>query len=188
MSRNVGIGIIRAILACLIFVALVCVGLSREIGKAFTKPDGSTAVATQASPQTASRSIPPPAAPATSSRAVTLQGDRLEHFQVEARIDGRPLDLMVDTGASTIALRESLAARLGIFPRPSDYTGRTQTANGIAKVAPIMLSRVGVNGITVRDVNAHVMPDSSLGVNLLGMSFLSRVKFSHDRGRLILEQ
>jgi aspartyl protease family protein len=187
MSRNVGIGIMRAILACLIFVAVVCVGLSREISKSFTKPDGSTAVATQASPQAASRSIPQPA-PAASSRTITLQSDRQGHFQVEARVDVRPLDLMVDTGASTIALRESSAARLGIFPKPSDYTGRTQTANGIAKVAPIMLSRVEINGITVRDVRAHVLPDSSLGTNLLGMSFLSRVKFSHDRGRLILEQ
>ncbi len=177
----------RAVLAFLIFVAVVCVGLSREISKAFTKPDTSAAVATQAASLAAPRSIPQPAA-STSSRTVTLQGDRLGHFQVEARVDGRPLDLMVDTGASTIALRESSAARLGIFPKPSDYTGRTQTANGIAKVAPVMLSRVEVNGITVRDVRAHVMPDSSLGVNLLGMSFLSRVKFSHDRGRLILEQ
>ena len=131
-----------------------------------------------------------PTAPANSngSRTVMLQGDSRGHFQVDARVDGRLIDFMVDTGATTIALRESSAARLGIFPKPSDYTGRTQTANGIAKVAPIMLSRVEVNGITVRDVRAHVLPDSSLGVNLLGMSFLSRVKWTHDKGRLVLEQ
>ena len=45
-----------------------------------------------------------------------------------------------------------------------------------------------VNGITVRDVNAAVIPDEQLKTNLLGMSFLSRVKWSYDRGRLMLEQ
>ena len=51
-----------------------------------------------------------------------------------------------------------------------------------------MLNRVEVNGITVRDVMAFVMPDEGLSTNLLGMSFLSRVKWTHDKGRLVLEQ
>ena len=50
------------------------------------------------------------------------------------------------------------------------------------------LDRVELNGITVRDVEALVMPDEALSTNLLGMSFLSRVKWAHDRGRLVLEQ
>jgi aspartyl protease family protein len=94
----------------------------------------------------------------------------------------------VDTGASLIVLRESAANSLGIFPRPSDYTGRSSTANGIAKFAPVRLNQVEVNGITVRDVEAAVMSDEALKVNLLGMSFLAKVKFTHDRGRLLLEQ
>ena len=134
------------------------------------------------------KAVSPRTANTDGSRTVTLQGDRRGHFQVDARVDGRLIEFMVDTGASTIALRESSAARLGIFPKPGDYTGRTQTANGIAKVAPVMLGRVEVNGIIVRDVRAYVLPDSSLGVNLLGMSFLSRVKWTHDKGRLVLEQ
>ena len=50
------------------------------------------------------------------------------------------------------------------------------------------LNRVEINGITVYDVEAVVMPDSALGMNLLGMTFLSRVKCSHGHGRLVLEQ
>ncbi len=50
------------------------------------------------------------------------------------------------------------------------------------------LDRVELNGISVRDVEAIVMPDEALSTNLLGMSFLSRVKWTHDRGRLVLEQ
>ena len=95
---------------------------------------------------------------------------------------------MVDTGASVIALRESSAAKLGIHPARRDCSARTNTANGVVAVAPVMLNRVEVNGITVRDVRAIVMPDEGLSTNLLGMSFLSRVKWTHDRGRLVLEQ
>ena len=98
------------------------------------------------------------------------------------------IDILVDTGASSIALRESSAARLGIHPSARDYNIKMQTANGVGKAARIQLNSVEVNGITVRDVEAFVIPDEQLSTNLLGMSFLSRVKFSHDRGRLVLEQ
>jgi aspartyl protease family protein len=123
-----------------------------------------------------------------SGRTVTLQSDRRGHFQVDARVDGRAVDFMVDTGASVIALRQSSAAKLGIHPSARDYTASASTANGVVKAAPVMLNRVEVNGITVRDVRAFVMPDEGLGTNLLGMSFLSRVKWTHDKGRLVLEQ
>jgi aspartyl protease family protein len=127
-------------------------------------------------------------APAESYRTVMLQSDGRGHFQVEARVDGRAIDFLLDTGATMIALRESSAARLGIHPSERDYKYRTQTANGVGRAARVVLSRVEVNGITVRDVDAFVMPDELLAVNLLGMSFLSRVKWSHNRGRLVLEQ
>ena len=63
-----------------------------------------------------------------------------------------------------------------------------QTANGVGKAARVQLDRIEINGITVRDVAALVIPDDSLAVNLLGMTFLSRVKWTHDRGKLVLEQ
>ena len=173
----------RALLVFFIFVAVVGVGLARDIGKLFVKPE-SAATVTPAS----ARNAPPPPPVATSSRSIRLESDGRGHFQVEAKVDGRRIDFMVDTGASVIALRESSAARVGIFPKPSDYTGRAQTANGIAKSAPVMLNKVEINGIVVHDVAAHVLSDEALKVNLLGMSFLSKVKFTHDRGRLVLEQ
>jgi aspartyl protease family protein len=121
-------------------------------------------------------------------RSVTLRSDRSGHFQVQAHVDGRPVDFLLDTGASMIALRESAAARLGIHPVARDYTVKLQTANGVGRAARVRLNRVEVNGITVRDVDAFVVPDDALAVNLLGMSFLRRVKWTHDHGRLVLEQ
>jgi aspartyl protease family protein len=172
----------RAILCFLIFVAVVCAGLSGEISK-YTKPGSHGAIAMASSPRDAS-----PKQVSTGGRSVRLESDAHGHFRVDARVDGRSVDFLVDTGASAVVIRESDAARLGIFPRPSEYIGRTQTANGVAKYAPARLNRVEVNGITVHDVDAAVMADDALKTNLLGMTFLSRVKFSHDHGRLVLEQ
>src|SRR5664279_1809704 len=62
-----------------------------------------------------------PRQPVTSGRSLILDSDRQGHFKTEARIDGRYIDFLVDTGASTVVLRESDAARAGIRPRPNDY-------------------------------------------------------------------
>jgi aspartyl protease family protein len=88
---------------------------------------------------------PAPAQPApTGSRTATRRRDGRGHFQVEARVEGRRMDFMVDTGASMIAMRESSAARLGIHPRVADYTVKTQTANGVGRAARVHLNSVEV--------------------------------------------
>jgi aspartyl protease family protein len=172
---------LRAVLVLVALVAVVSITAPKYFGQLLGKPgQPSTMVATES--QTVRQQTQ------AGYRTVTLNSDRRGHFQVEARIDGRSIGLVVDTGASKIVLRETSAARLGIFPRASEYTGRAQTANGVAKFAPVRLASVEVNGIVVRDVEAAVMADDALHENLLGMTFLSRVKWSHDRGKLILEQ
>jgi aspartyl protease family protein len=118
-----------------------------------------------------------------------LEADRQGHFQVEARIDGRHLDFVVDTGASLVVLRESSAAQAGIRPQLRDYTTTAVTANGKIKAAPAKIDRIEIGGITVYDVPAMVLPDEALAKNLLGVSFLSRLKrYEYANGRLVLEQ
>ena len=141
-----------------------------------------------APPNSLTASAAPSPAPSSGPRSVVLNRDRRGHFQVDARVDGRRMEFVVDTGASHIALRESDAARLGIHPSRRDYTIKTSTANGIIAAAPIRLSMVEVGGIIVRDVTGFVLPDQALSENLLGMSFLSRVKWNHERGKLTIEQ
>ena len=72
-------------------------------------------------------------------------------FETEAEINGRDIDVMVDTGASLVALTYDDAERAGIFVKPSDFTHRAQTANGIARVAPVTISRIQIGDITVRE-------------------------------------
>jgi len=127
--------------------------------------------------------------PTTSGRSLMLESDRQGHFQVEARVEGRFVDFVVDTGASLVVLRESSAAIAGIRPQPRDYTATAVTANGRIKAAPAKIDRIEVGGITVYDVPALVLPDEVLSKNLLGVSFLSRLRrYEYANGRLLLEQ
>ena len=141
---------------------------------------------TGAAPRASSGASPGRSA-ASSNRSVVIASDQ-GHYFTDARVDGRTVAFMIDTGATQIALRESDAARLGYRPRTSDYTVRVNTANGVGRAARVELTRVEVGDITVRDVVALVVPDEVLNVNLLGMSFLSRVRWTQDHGELVLEQ
>lgn len=141
-----------------------------------------------AAPAVSAAVVQPAAQESAYGRSVTLQKGSNGHFETEAVIDGRRMAFMVDTGASVIALRQRDAARLGVHPSPRDFTANVSTANGMIKAAPVELNRVEVGGLTVRNVAALVLPDEALGQNLLGMSFLSRVRWEHRNGRLVLEQ
>jgi aspartyl protease family protein len=148
--------------------------------------------AVEANPEQHAAAVQPayePRQPVSSGRSLMLDADRQGHFKVEARIDGRHIDFMVDTGASVVVLRESDAAQVGIRPMPRDYTATAITANGKIKAAPAKIERIEVGGITVYDVPAMVLPDEVLGQNLLGVSFLSRLKrYEYADGRMVLEQ
>jgi len=125
----------------------------------------------------------------SSLRSFTVSPDRQGHFRVNARVDGRNLDFMIDTGASVIALTARDAARLGVRPLRSEFTASVKTANGTIRAAPLRLASVDVGGLRVRDVRALVLPEGALSENLLGLSFLSRLRrFEYARGKLVLEQ
>jgi aspartyl protease family protein len=125
---------------------------------------------------------------AANSRMLTLFRGSNGHFEADASVNGRRMKFLVDTGASVVVLRQSEAARLGFHPTPRDYRAKVATANGNVMAAPTDLNRVEIGSVVVHNVAALVLPDEALAQNLLGMSFLSRVRFEHRNGRLILEQ
>ena len=127
--------------------------------------------------------------PAPAGRSISISPDARGHFQTDARIDGQRIDFMVDTGASVVALNEKSAARFGLRPTPGDYKATVTTANGTLKAARARIAMIDVGGLIVRDVDAMVLPDEALSENLLGLSFLSKLKrFEYANGRLVLEQ
>jgi aspartyl protease family protein len=134
-----------------------------------------------------------PQTPATSSaadsRSVVISPGRNGHFEVAGDVDGRRMNFMVDTGASVIALTARDAATLGIHPAESEYVAAVRTANGTVRAAPVTLDRVEIDDIVVHNVAAMVLPDSALSDNLLGLTFLSRLRrFEYSDGKLVLEQ
>ncbi len=98
------------------------------------------------------------------------------HYFSSVEINGRRVDVLVDSGASIVALTWDDAERAGVYVRDSDFTQRVSTANGVARVAPVMLDRVSIGDITVRNVPAAVSERGNLATSLLGMSFLSRLQ------------
>jgi aspartyl protease family protein len=110
------------------------------------------------------------------------------HYHVDADINGRSVAVLVDTGASVVALTAEDADAAGIFVSDADFTSRILTANGAARVAPVVLDEVSIGDITVRDVRAVVSEPGALTVSLLGMTFLNQLdRVDMRSGKLILQ-
>lgn len=107
-------------------------------------------------------------------RSVTVHAANNGHFHVDAVANGRRIPFVVDTGATVVSLTRQDAERIGLDVTRLAYTQRFQTANGIARAAPVTLREVSVGPIAIYDVQA-VVNEGRSGQSLLGMSFLSRL-------------
>jgi aspartyl protease family protein len=120
---------------------------------------------------------------------VTTRANAIGHFSISAEINGMPVDMMADTGATFVALTYKTALSLGLDPSELPFTRETDTANGVTAVAPVTLDEVRIGDIVVRRVEAVVTPPGRLRQNLLGMSFINRLKrFEMSGQRLRLTQ
>ncbi|HWW24835.1 MAG TPA: TIGR02281 family clan AA aspartic protease, partial [Caulobacter sp.] len=96
------------------------------------------------------------------------------HFWAEAKVDGRAVRFLIDTGATAVALSQTDAKRLGIDTKALDYSYKVMTASGQTRAASVKLASVSVSGAQVRDVEALVV-EKGLETSLLGMSYLGRL-------------
>ncbi len=112
----------------------------------------------------------------------------LDHqFYVNAEVNQRPARFLVDTGASYVALRDSDARDAGIYTSWTDYNYPVHTANGETKAAFVTIDEIEIDGIRIEGVKAFILSDDQLNINLLGMSFLSRLESVEARkGELVL--
>lgn len=116
-------------------------------------------------------------------RAVRIRRRMDGHFGANVAIDGTSLSMLVDTGASTVVLRQADAKKLGIDTATLHYSVPVQTANGLAYAAPVRLRNLSIGPIVVPQVEALVAQTGTLKESLLGMTFLSRLRsyeFSGD--------
>lgn len=103
-------------------------------------------------------------------------------------INGHPVNFLVDTGATWIAMNVHQARSLGINFRYSGKRGRVSTANGIVPVYRIMLKKVRVGEIELTNVEAGVLEGNSPSQVLLGNSFLNRVEMQRQGQVMLLKQ
>ncbi len=124
----------------------------------------------------------------TQGSEVRVQRGSHNQFFVTAAVNRHPASFLVDTGASYVALRESDALASGVFTKISDYTHAVSTANGETRAALVTLSSIEIGELKVDNVKAFILPDDQLGMNLLGMSFLSKLRSVEARnGELVLK-
>lgn len=109
------------------------------------------------------------------------------HFWVRGAINGQSVEMMVDTGATMIAMNANEAKRLGVDFR-SEQPGKIQTAGGVVTSYSVNLAKVTIGNITLTDVRASVV-DGDYPIHiLLGNSLLSRLEMQEQAGVLVLRQ
>ncbi|MGG7519158.1 TIGR02281 family clan AA aspartic protease [Allorhizobium undicola] len=139
-------------------------------------------------PQTLSVAPTAPTPSAGYGQAV-IDADERGHFVANFRLNGKTVEAMVDTGASSVAINESTARRLGFTAATLDFKYRVNTANGQTDAAAVTLDRVELGSLRVTDVKALVLRDNALSGTLIGMSFLGKLgSYKAEGGRLKLAQ
>ena len=109
------------------------------------------------------------------------------HYWIAGSANGQPVQFLVDTGATTVAMNDSQARQLGIDYRTVGKPTVVSTASGTANAWRVSLDRVKVGAIELLGVEATVLDGPAPTEALLGMSFLSRVRWREEQGVLILE-
>lgn len=106
------------------------------------------------------------------------------HFLTAGQINGRAVQFMVDTGATSVAMSAADAERTGIKYKDGQPV-RLSTANGVTQGYRVMLSSVRVGDVEVYDVEAVVSPQP-MSHMLLGNSFLTRFQMLRENEQMIL--
>lgn len=110
------------------------------------------------------------------------------YYHLTAEVNGVALRFVVDTGATSIVLTQSDAARVGLDPDRLAYIGQAQTANGAVATAPVRLDTLSLGPFTDANVRA-VVNRGALDGSLMGMSYLTRfAKVEFDGTRMILHR
>lgn len=108
------------------------------------------------------------------------------HFVTSGQINGKQVQFMVDTGATSVAMGVSEAERLGIDWK-SGQRGASQTAAGVVATYAVSLTSVRIGDVEVFGVNAMILP-AEMPFVLLGNSFLSRFSMRRDSNVMRLEK
>jgi len=119
---------------------------------------------------------------------VSIYKDEHGMFTVIGSINNFPVNFLVDTGASHIAMSRNEARRLGIDFRQYGKRGYANTANGVVKTWGVILTKVQIGNVKLNNVKALVNDSDSPHLVLLGMSFLGQLDMKNDGSSLKLKK
>ena len=120
--------------------------------------------------------------------SVSLRRTTSHEYIAGGSINGRTIEMLIDTGANVVAMNSRHADRLGIQYQRDGTLTQVRTASGLVKAWSVMLDRVDVAGLTVRQVQASVIEGDFPVTVLLGMSYLNHVSMREQDGILTLER
>lgn len=115
--------------------------------------------------------------------SIVLERNRSGHFVATGRINGEPIEFLLDTGATYVAVSAEFAERLGL-----EHAGAAwfNTANGRVRGDMTWLDEVSLGGFTAAEVRGSISPGLEGDMALLGMSFLNRFDIEIRDTRMVL--
>jgi len=118
-------------------------------------------------------------------REVRVARDAANQYRMQADINGLRTEVMVDTGANTVAMNSRAARRLGV-ELLSEQPIQLETAGGMINAWRAKIDRIDVGGIVVQNVEAVVTEGDFPATILLGMTYLKHVELSERNGVLLM--
>jgi aspartyl protease family protein len=110
------------------------------------------------------------------ARAVQIARGQSGEFALQAKINGVPAPMVIDTGATSVVLTYETAKAAGLPLELLEYDVDVETAGGHTRAARLTLDRLAIGRLVERSVPALVVPHGQMKTNLLGMSFLDRLE------------
>ncbi len=120
-----------------------------------------------------------------SQHEYVLTADASGNYFIQGRINDYPVEFLVDTGASLVAIPQQIADKLKISGR---YPISLSTANGITTGSLTRLEQISFGAFTLYDIKAVIIPNRNDDTVLLGMNVLSHFNITQSKKKLILRE
>lgn len=117
-----------------------------------------------------------PGTAVTEGRSLRISRAGDGHFYADVSIDGHPMRLLVDTGATNTVLSRRQARAIGLDPDTLDYRVLLSTANGTIRAARVTIKNLRIGGATLRNLGILVSGSTASDVSVLGIGTLNRFR------------
>ena len=118
-------------------------------------------------------------------KEIVLERNVYGHYVTSGTINDHEVVFLLDTGATQIAVPESLANDIGLNKQQRIVV---KTANGNARAYRTRIDSVGIGDIKLYDLNATILTNMPGKEILLGMNFLKHLEITQKGKTLTIKQ